>query len=637
MAENQSAEAATHEKSHRAEPAPREQGNLEGLYAPQLPLSALQLLGDPRLNGRGNRPVKTAVMQQMQRTYGNRATQRFLQRAAANHADPSTEDIGTRIQTKAGTGNSLDASVRERIEPGLGADLSGVRLHTDPEADQMARSVDAVAFTTGSDIFFRDGAYNPTTSDGLRLLAHEATHTVQQGAGPVAGTPTEDGVSISDPSDSFEQAAERTAEAVVSGNPAPQAVSNRPAASVQRHAVQDDGEMPVQTMQASSPGGHVPVQREGATSSPGAATTPGQKGVGGKQTFTTKKLNVPASTPMGPIEYAGADAYAEINYELFDPGQEAGAKPGSDSSTQVRAGVAKPQGDIGVQGEIQKQWEPIAAGKLGSFKPTVKGGGNLTKKGGEIAVEGGVEGEKFSTSLKFTILGTNFEKGEIEFATLTSQWEFPVFKPEPMKLSDGRQASTDIKAKFDFKFKPNYKEMAKWLTEALAELGLEGAATLGLELAVITGPLIAMAVTIQVGEAKNQLESEARMGAISVRGAAQVYGLNMIGSDGGGNDKAAEQARAKGKKDFAAMAQKSGLSQESFRNDMITANTKGKFYDARRFSKEALQAADFPYRKKAGDAVNAWASEHYILAAFTDMRYFHKKVDDIITEQFNKL
>jgi hypothetical protein len=72
------------------------------------------------------------------------------------------------------------------LEAGLGADLSSVRVHTGGEADHLARSVDAVAFTTGSAIFFRSGAYNPGTSVGLHLLAHEATHTMQQAAGPVA-------------------------------------------------------------------------------------------------------------------------------------------------------------------------------------------------------------------------------------------------------------------------------------------------------------------------------------------------------------------------------------------------------------------------------------------------------------------
>src|SRR5438874_41382 len=84
-------------------------------------------------------------------------------------------------------------------QAGLEADLSNVRVQTDGEADHLARSVDAVAFTTGSDIFFQSGTYNPGTSEGLHLLAHEATHAVQQAQGPVAGTPVTGGVALSDP------------------------------------------------------------------------------------------------------------------------------------------------------------------------------------------------------------------------------------------------------------------------------------------------------------------------------------------------------------------------------------------------------------------------------------------------------
>src|SRR5262249_22640996 len=61
---------------------------------------------------------------------------------------------------------------------------------------------------------FRSGAYNPGTQQGFHLLAHETTHVVQQAAGPVAGTPTSGGVSISDPADPFERAAEAAADRI---------------------------------------------------------------------------------------------------------------------------------------------------------------------------------------------------------------------------------------------------------------------------------------------------------------------------------------------------------------------------------------------------------------------------------------
>jgi Domain of unknown function (DUF4157) len=129
-------------------------------------------------------------------------------------------EVADRVRRMAGTGSPLPASLRDRFEGGLGTDLSRVRVHTGMEADRLARVVDAVAFTTGSDIFFRFGAYAPGTAAGLRLLAHEATHTVQQTAGPVSGVPTVGGVAISEPDDRFERAADRSADRLVRAAPA---------------------------------------------------------------------------------------------------------------------------------------------------------------------------------------------------------------------------------------------------------------------------------------------------------------------------------------------------------------------------------------------------------------------------------
>ena len=150
---------------------------------------ASAVLAHPNIGGRGNGSARAAAIQRLQATYGNRSVSRFLQRAAASATAQPADDVGSRIQARAGAGSPLDSAVQRQLETGLGANLSGVRVHTDGEADHLSRSVDAVAFTTGSDIFFRSGAYNPGSSEGLHLLAHEATHTVQQAAGPVSGTP----------------------------------------------------------------------------------------------------------------------------------------------------------------------------------------------------------------------------------------------------------------------------------------------------------------------------------------------------------------------------------------------------------------------------------------------------------------
>ena len=110
-----------------------------------------------------------------------------LQRSAITSAPFDQAQIGTRIQAARGGGQPLNSDTRSALETGLGADLSSVRVHTSSQADNMARSVQARAFTTGNDIFFRSGAYQPSTREGIRLLAHEATHTIQQAAEPVGG------------------------------------------------------------------------------------------------------------------------------------------------------------------------------------------------------------------------------------------------------------------------------------------------------------------------------------------------------------------------------------------------------------------------------------------------------------------
>jgi hypothetical protein len=141
------------------------------------------------------------------------------QRAVAADAPASAGTTGTgagahtadRVRALAGSGTPLPAPVRERFETGLGSDLRSVRIHTGPEADQLTRAVDAVAFTSGQDIFFRSGAYAPSGTDGLRLLAHETAHALQQRAGPVTGRPVPGGIAVSEPGDPFEVAADRTA------------------------------------------------------------------------------------------------------------------------------------------------------------------------------------------------------------------------------------------------------------------------------------------------------------------------------------------------------------------------------------------------------------------------------------------
>ena len=112
-----------------------------------------------------------------------------------------------------GVTEELPADLRRRLEQGLGADLSGMRVHTGAVADRLARALGAEAFTYGTDVFFRDGAYAPGTPKGLWLLAHEAAHVAHQtGARSVTkGTP----------GDPWERDADRCADRILAGRRAP--------------------------------------------------------------------------------------------------------------------------------------------------------------------------------------------------------------------------------------------------------------------------------------------------------------------------------------------------------------------------------------------------------------------------------
>lgn len=81
------------------------------------------------------------------------------------------------------SGQPLDAATRAFMEPRFGHDFSNVRVHADGRAAAAARAVNAQAYTIGRDIVFGGGRYQPSTSEGKLLLAHELTHVVQQQGG----------------------------------------------------------------------------------------------------------------------------------------------------------------------------------------------------------------------------------------------------------------------------------------------------------------------------------------------------------------------------------------------------------------------------------------------------------------------
>jgi hypothetical protein len=119
-------------------------------------------------------------------------------------------------------GKPLATESQSRLETHFGADLSDVHVHTSSEASASAASLDALAYTSGRDIYFARGMYAPSTSSGDQLLAHEVAHVVQQSSGnePSIAMKSARGVKIGAPDDDLEIQADRSAEEYMRGSSA---------------------------------------------------------------------------------------------------------------------------------------------------------------------------------------------------------------------------------------------------------------------------------------------------------------------------------------------------------------------------------------------------------------------------------
>ncbi|MBV7530825.1 DUF4157 domain-containing protein [Chitinophaga sp. sic0106] len=103
--------------------------------------------------------------------------------------------VSDSISATRGGGSAMSSDTRDFMESRFGTDFSGVRIHDGGYAADLSSELNAQAFTIGNDIYFNAGKYSPDTSSGKHLLAHELTHTLQQGGGKsIERKPISDGV-----------------------------------------------------------------------------------------------------------------------------------------------------------------------------------------------------------------------------------------------------------------------------------------------------------------------------------------------------------------------------------------------------------------------------------------------------------
>ena len=91
-----------------------------------------------------------------------------------------SSEISERIKNTKGNGRPMSERTARQMEQAFGADFSNVNIHTDSESDSLNKDMHSLAFTNGADIYFAEGKYNPDSSSGKTLLAHELTHVIQQ-------------------------------------------------------------------------------------------------------------------------------------------------------------------------------------------------------------------------------------------------------------------------------------------------------------------------------------------------------------------------------------------------------------------------------------------------------------------------
>jgi hypothetical protein len=160
-------------------------------------------------NGQPSRAGQSLL--RLQKRYGNRYVQRVLALAGKGTGEAEVApEVEQSIQQARGGGHGIDSRVRGQMESSFGADFSNVRVHTNSQANMLNRELSSRAFATGQDIFFRQGAYNPGSSSGRELIAHELTHVVQQNGGKVQSKLT-----FGQRGDKYEQEADRVAREVM--------------------------------------------------------------------------------------------------------------------------------------------------------------------------------------------------------------------------------------------------------------------------------------------------------------------------------------------------------------------------------------------------------------------------------------
>ncbi len=230
-------------------------------------------------------------------------------------------------------GRPLDAKTQTFFEPRFSHDFSKVRIHADSHANESAKSVNALAYTVGSQIVFGAGLYQPGAAPGRRLLAHELAHVVQQSNMALVSSPA---LSIGPADSPAEREADRIADATLSGG---QARTGTSPLSLQRDI---DESNPVDPTKQNAPGAQTGQAAPGGEASGYRELTEQEKAaiIGG---IVGQAASTPDGNSLGPSDPAHQGCLGK-NF-FFARGPDTNTTTTAQGSSVVTATLGQPPTD----------------------------------------------------------------------------------------------------------------------------------------------------------------------------------------------------------------------------------------------------------------------------------------------------
>jgi hypothetical protein len=387
----------------------------------------------------------------------------------------------------------------------------------------------------------------------------------------------------------------------------------------------DPGRVTALSARAGNAGVARMLARQPVAAPPKPAVTPvGQV----KHTFTIPDKKLGDAKDVG---YAQAQFKIGANVDLEITPLQAATAPGAPSGDVTLKGSGGVNVGDGTkyQAEVTAEFDKRVGGILDGCTPKAKVGGEAGTQGSKLGLEVSLEGQRFEPKFGFTVIDVSKEDG-IKFATLEVAVDWKITEWN-YKASDGADIKIAPKATPKLSIEPNYRR----ILQALLEEGVEGAATLTLDAALLAGPPLLAGIIIAQGiymaGEKGELHRQILEGAVDARQAAMSYAQVMTGSDQQGGGPRTTAAVAKAKEQMNAIATRSKVSVE----ELMTELRKNAARDFTRVHAQTRQEVFSAYHSEVRKVVRAWRSEHYILAWWTeeadDVNAAMKQVDVVFS------